>query len=216
MKGLLVAALLLAGCAPTPQADYRAGRYEAAAQGFRRAVARGDTSALAAYNLGTARLRLGEHPGARAGLESAAARARAPELRFAAEFNAGLADLEPALASGDSVPVEALRRAIARYRAALRLRPTDRDAKWNLELAERALTRPPEAPPRSGGGERDRQPSGGAGARSPEESSAGPGDPGLTREQADRILSAADQEERAVQRRRVQSAPSSARVARDW
>lgn len=216
---LLALATMLTGCAPTPQADYRAGRYAAATEGFARRIQGGDTSATTAYNLGTARLRLSDHAGARAGLESAASRARGAEARFRAEFNAGLTDLEPAFTTRgqDSATMARLRRAVSRYRAALRVRPEDADAKWNLELAERLLARRPEQGGGGGGGAQDQpQPRPGAQQRPPTQSSAGPGNPELSREQADAILAAADREERAVQRRRMREAPPAERAARDW
>jgi hypothetical protein len=213
----LVLLLALAACAPTPQGDYRAGRVSRAREGFQRQVQGGDTSALAAYNLATTRLRLGEHAAARGGLESAARRARTAELRFRAEFNAGSADLEPAFAAAerDSATLARVRRAVQRYRSALRVRPDDVDAKWNLELAERLLAPPPPADG-GGGGDDEREPSDGGSRRSPDQSSAGEGNPELSPEEADRILADADREERRSQRRRMQTAPPAERAARDW
>src|SRR5687768_13066875 len=63
------------GVLPDAERAYRRGDYQAAAQGYARALAKGDSSADVRYNLGTSLLRLGRHDEARPHLE-AAARAR--------------------------------------------------------------------------------------------------------------------------------------------
>lgn len=90
------------------------------------------------YNLGTAL----------AALDSAAAEvelARAtsggsPELRARAQYNIGVVRLQDALEAGepDSVRADAAA-AVEANRGALRLRPGDPDAKWNLAMAVRLL-----------------------------------------------------------------------------
>lgn len=206
---------------------YRRGDVARAAAEYRQALARGDGSALVRYNLGTARLRLGEHAAARPHLRAVPPDAPAP-LRQRAQYNLGNTGLEPAwralvdTAAGavrrPATPAEreALQRAVAAYQAALRLAPQDTAAKWNLELALWLLR---EAPQGGGGG--------GGGGGGDAEAPASPGDaqpqprgPGsdapLTPAEAEQLLSAAERTEADVQRallRQQQRRPPS---VRDW
>jgi tetratricopeptide (TPR) repeat protein len=203
---------------------YLRGDYQAAAQGYGRALADGDSSAAVRYNLGTALLRLGRHDEARPHLE-AAARARAHgDLRFRAAYNAGNADLQPV--AGGGVPPEQRRdrltRAIRHYRGALLIDPHDADAKWNLELANRLLRQ--EAGGGGGGDEENENPGGGGGQNppspatpQPQPSSAdkGAGRP-MTREQAERILSGAEAREQRVQRQQLKQDQNRIHGVRDW
>jgi tetratricopeptide (TPR) repeat protein len=218
------AALIGGGVLADAERAYRRGDYQAAAQGYGRALAEGDSSALVRYNLGTALLRLGRHDEARAHLE-AAARARAlADIRFCAEYNAGSADLQP-VASGRVPPEqrrERLTRAIRHYRGALLINPGDADAKWNLELANRLLRE--EAGGGGGGDEKNESPGGGGGQNppspatpQPQPSSAdeGAGRP-MTREQAERILAGAEAREQRIQRRQLKQDQNRIHGVRDW
>lgn len=218
MTRLALAALLAAsGVLATAERAYRQGDYEAAAAGYARALAAGDSSAAVRYNLGTALLRLGRHDEARPHLEAAAGDSA---LAARAAFNAGFADLAPA-AAGRVPPDERrprLERAVTRYRTALRADPSDADAKWNLELAERLLRR--EA---SGGGNEDDEDPAGGGGGSEEESTkssaprgADPGGAPLTPAEAERILAGAEQRDLAVQRERLKQDQRRIHGVRDW
>lgn len=224
-RSLLLAALIGGGVLADAERAYRRGDYQAAAQGYARAVAEGDSSAAVRYNLGTALLRLGRHDEARPHLE-AAARARASaDTRFRAEYNAGNADLQP-VASG-KVPQEQRRerltRAIRHYRGALLRNPGDADAKWNLELATRLLRE------QAGGGggddeEENESPSGGGGQNPPSPATPQPqpatggegaGRP-MTPEQAERILAGAEAREQRIQRQQLKQDQTRIHGVRDW
>ncbi len=153
------------------------------------------------YDLGTALLRLERFDAARPHLE-AASRIGAPDVRQAAYYNLGNSDLEPSFAGRVAgAERERLVRAIAAYKRALLLDPSDADAKWNLELARRLLRRAPPRPrgggggagagedPRSGRQDPRLRPSGGSGPRPP-----------LSPAAAERLLSAAREREVRVQR----------------
>lgn len=204
---------------------YRRGDYQAAAQGYARAVEKGDSSAAVRYNLGTALLRLGRHDEARPHLE-AAARARAHnDILFRAEYNAGNTDLHPVAAG--SVPPEQrrerLNRAIRHYRGALLRNSRDADAKWNLELATRLLRE------QAGGGggdddEENESPSGGGGQNPPSPATPQPqpatggegaGRP-MTPEQAERILAGAEAREQRIQRQQLKQDQTRIHGVRDW
>lgn len=219
------AALIGGGALAEAERAYRRGDYQAAAQGYGRALAAGDSSAAVRYNLGTALLRLGRHDEARPHLEAAArARARA-DLRFRAEYNAGNADLQAV--AGGRVPAEQRRerltRAIRQYRNALLRNPDDADAKWNLELASRLLR---EQAGSSGGGddEESENPSGGGGENPPTPGTPAP-QPGtagegagrpMTPEQAERILAGAEAREQRVQRQQLKQDQNRIHGVRDW
>jgi tetratricopeptide (TPR) repeat protein len=224
---MIVGAVALIGGGVLADAEraYLRGDYQAAAQGYARALADGDSSAAVRYNLGTALLRLGRPDEARPHLEAAArARARA-NIRFRADYNAGNTDLQP-VAGGGVPPAqrrERLTRAIRHYRGALLLDPHDADAKWNLELANRLLRE--QAGGGGGGDDENENPSGGGGGQNPpspatpqpQPSSAdeGAGHP-MTREQAERILSGAEAREQRVQRQQLKQDQNRIHGVRDW
>src|SRR5207253_596361 len=129
--------------------------------------------------------------------------------------------------------VQLLDGAVEAYKQALRLNPADMDAKWNLELALREREKQNNKSP-SGGGSNEKNPSnsdnqsknvgGGAGSSSQSQSTAGQGrNPGqsyeqrpLSQEQADRILSAVEQDERQLTREKLRKGERRSPVARDW
>jgi tetratricopeptide (TPR) repeat protein len=217
-------ALLIGGVLADAERAYRRGDYEAAAQGYARALADGDSSAIVRYNLGTSLLRLGRHDEARPHLEAAARARTHGDIRFRAAYNAGGTDLQPV--AGGRVPAEQRRerltRAIRHYRGALLINPKDADAKWNLELANRLLR---EEAGGGGGGDDDENesPSGGGGnppspaTPQPQPSAAdeGAGRP-MTQAQAERILSGAEAREQRIQRQQLKQDQNRIHGVRDW
>jgi len=146
------------------------------------------------YNAGTAALADSDAETARASLAHAAA-SLDPDLRFRALYNLGLLALQQA--DDDSAGRDAhLADAERAYREALLLRPRDRAAKWNLELAvrHRGGSSQNKAPPSGGGGS---GPSGG-GARS-----SGGAQGGLSPAQAEQLLRSIGHEELKTRRDRT-------------
>jgi tetratricopeptide (TPR) repeat protein len=146
------------------------------------------------YNAGTAALADSDAETAQASLAHAAA-SLDPDVRFRALYNLGLLALRQA--EDDSAGRDAhLADAERAYREALLLRPRDRPAKWNLELAvrQRGGSSQNKAPPSSGGGS---GPSGG-GARS-----AGGTEGGLSPAQAEQLLRSIGHEELRTRRDRT-------------
>lgn len=203
----------------------RAGEWARAAAAYERAMAEGDTSALARYNRGTALLVLGRHDDARPHLEAAARAGGARPLPFRAHYNAAAADLVPVAAGAvpEAARIPRLRRAVEHLRRALLLDAGDEDAKWNLELAQRLLERESAA----GGGRDDEDDArGGGGGGDDEQASASPqpqtgpaGDAGprpMTRDEAEQLLSAAARREQDVQRRQLRKDQTRIRGVRDW
>jgi len=146
------------------------------------------------YNAGTAALADSDAETAQASLAHAAT-SLDPDLRFRALYNLGLLALRQA--EDDSAGRDArLADAERAYREALLLRPHDRAAKWNLELAvrHRGGSSQNKAPPSGGGGS---GPSGG-GARS-----SGGVQGGLSPAQAEQLLRSIGHEELKTRRDRT-------------
>jgi Ca-activated chloride channel homolog len=114
---------------------YAAGDFAAAAKALDGALARDSTPARA-YGAGNAYYRMKRYEVAAARYRRAAA--GPAELRQRSAFNLGNALVRAA----EDAPErgQLLLDAIAAYEEALRLQPTDVDAKWNLEIAVKRLT----------------------------------------------------------------------------
>jgi Ca-activated chloride channel homolog len=229
MRGArLVAALLLivvlAGFGPGGLAKgnrlYREGRYEEAAAAYQEALRRGGDSPALFYNLGTTLLRLGLHAEAEAYLLRAT-RDLDPGLRQRALYNLGNRFLEEGRAGEGPQALEMLNAAVESYKQALRLTPADADAKFNLELALRERDEQQAGGSGDGGDDGDADDAGDAG-REPETAQPQPQQgeadrgPGLTEEQAERILGAAEQDERETYRERLRRGRREVPVTRDW
>ena len=192
---------------------FRRGDYAGAARVYAAALERGDGSPRIRYGLGTALLALGRWDEARAELERAAGDAPA-EVAWPARYNAGNADLERVVRGDTAARRERLTRAVEAYRGALRLRPDDRLAKWNLELAQRLLREPPE--PAGGGGGGDDEDDSEQERAQPRPAPAPSPAPTLTRPQASRLLDAIERREAELQREELRQPRGSPRVLRDW
>jgi Ca-activated chloride channel family protein len=194
--------------------EYNAGRFPPAAAMYRSAISQGDTRPAVLYNLGTALVAGDSLRDALEPLERIT-KATDSELRFRALFNAGLVHLKRGLqaeAAGDSAR-EAFSKAVETYQQALLLRSTDRDAKWNYELALRK-----EEQHGGGGG-------GGGGSDSANENPQNEFDApentrpsgGLGQQRAEQLLDAAAREERGVQGRKQKlSRPQPPPGGKDW
>ncbi len=156
------------------------------------------------FNLGTAAMALGDTATASQALDRVA-RSLDPDLRFRALYNLGLLALRAGLRD-PAAREEQMAIARQRYREALLLRPHDRDAKWNLELAVRMTP-----PPAAGGGSGPT--SGGGGGGEAEEAPAA-----LSPGQAEQILNSMAEEERRtiLDRNRRRQQGREVRGWRDW
>jgi Ca-activated chloride channel family protein len=213
---------------------YRAGKYAEAAREYEKAIQNGNNSPELRYNLGTALLRLGKYEDADKHLRLAL-RELGSDAKPRAHYNLGNRYLEQARKGGDpQAASQMLDAAVASYKQALRLTPNDMDAKWNLELALREKEKQSKSP--SGGGQDDQQPrdnnqqnqspsaGGGAGGSSQSQSNAGQGNQQgqqyeqrpMSEEQADRILSAVEQDERQLTKEKLRKGERRTPVARDW
>ncbi len=187
---------------------YRAGRYREAVEAYAAAIKGGDESARALYNLGTALIAAGRAEEAVAPLEKAATTTDA-DLRYRALFNLGLIKLKRGLASKGDAGDGLMTEAAEAYKRALRLKPNERDAKWNYELANRNKQQ------KSGGGG-----GGGNNQPQPQQPQPQPSDKpagGLNQNRAEQILNSAAREERDVQGKKQHGQPPDRpRGGKDW
>lgn len=210
---------------------YRAGKYEEAVAAYQKVLDSGKATPQLHYNLGTALLALGRYTEAEPHFD-AALQGVEPELRQRTFYNLGNRFLRDAREQADlKRQGELLEGAVEAYKRALRLTPEDVDAKWNLELALRdkeeneQKQRDQQQQQSGGGGQQQQQQSqGGGGGASPSRSQAGEGDDAgasreqrpMSQEQADRILSAVEQDERELTREKLRRGQRRTPVLRDW
>jgi Ca-activated chloride channel homolog len=214
---------------------YREGRYEEAAAAYQAVLDRGRASPQLHYNMGTALLALGRFDEAQQHFELALHGVE-PELRQRSFYNSGNRFLQEGRAERDPTRQGGLLdAAIEAYRSALRMAPGDVDAKWNLELAlrereqneQRQQQMPQQPEPQAGQDdeqEQQQRAEGGGSGGSPSQAPSGSGsDQGATmeqqpmsQEQADRILSAIEQDERDLTREKLRRGQRTTPVLRDW
>ena len=209
--------LLLALALPTPafaatEGDdlFRARRYAEAAEAYRREIMRGDRSARAQYNYGTALILAGRADEAIETLERAALSTDL-ETRYRALFNLGFIFLERGRKLEGDAATQAFAAAVDAYKRALRARPDELDAKWNYELARR---RQQSSGGGGGGGETPEQEEDPASpAREPIPRPSG----GLSERQAEQILNSAARDEQEVQGRKQRTnQPDTPPRGKDW
>ena len=204
--------LTASGCAPQhagseAAAAYAAKDYQRAAVLFGQAVTKGDKSAGAYYNYGTALLAADSTAQAAEILEKSASLNSDRETQYRARFNGGLAHLvRGRMAQGDSASGE-LKAALALYKRVLLQQPSDSDAKWNYELALEKQKKGGGGG--GGGGQSSAQPS-------PAEQQPKP-QPTLAQRQAEQLLGSAEREERDVQsKKQKQNKPEPPPGGKDW
>lgn len=211
----------LAGCtwsgsAPRDAArEYAVGRYARSAAIYRAAIAAGDARPQLFYNLGTALVAADSVDAAAEPLERAS-KPEDAELRFRSWFNLGLGHLRRGLAGAPDADStrSALKTTLETYKRALILRPTDRDAKWNYELALRQQEQNGGGGGGGGGGRSNADQQDQSDADSPQSRQQSGG---LGEQQAEQLLNAAAREERGVQgRKQRQSRPQPPPGGKDW
>lgn len=211
---------------------YREGRYEEAVAAYRGALEDGEGTPELHYNLGTALLALGRYSEAERHLQLAL-RDVDPELRRRTYYNLGNRHLRAARENSDAqAQIQQLGAAIEAYKHALRLAPDDVDAKWNLELAQRKRDEQEQQQPdpqqqqeeqdeseqqdeEQGSGQSGAPPTPGQGGQGSEGRSQFEQQP-MTREQAEQILAAVEQDERELTREKLRKGQRRTPVARDW
>ncbi|CAN5765918.1 hypothetical protein BH23GEM6_BH23GEM6_06210 [soil metagenome] len=195
---LTVLAAAIGADAEEARRRYNRGEYAAAAELYR-TTGESDDSPLGRYNLGTALLASGDFAGARDHLRHATLQGEG-EVRQAAHYNLGNSYLFPALEVTDLPEQRAmLQLAVSSYKEALLQDSKDFDAKWNLELALRLLAEEPPSPtPQAaggGGGAGEGGESGETGDPSPQPADGAGPQPQLSPDQAERLISSAENRE---------------------
>ncbi|HEU4648960.1 MAG TPA: VWA domain-containing protein [Gemmatimonadales bacterium] len=139
-SGVLAACDAAARAAHDGEQLYDAGKWAGAYDAFRRAQNAGGPPAMS-FNAGNALYRSKRYELA---LKEYRELATAPmPLRVRAAYNLGNAAMRAAEDGDPGKKGDYYQQAVTAYEAALRLDPTDRDAKWNLELALRKLGEAP-------------------------------------------------------------------------
>jgi Ca-activated chloride channel homolog len=234
----LVAAVVALGTGFGPgdiergNSHYRAGRYAEAVEAYRSALRGGTADHALHYNLATALLQLGEYTEADYHFDQALLTVE-PALRQNTYYNLGNRYLFDARQRNGEAALELLERAADAYRHALRLDPNDHEAKWNLELTLREQEEQAQSLPQAGGGQDDQDQDGPQGDQAepdPGQGTGGAGQQGagsqrmhgdpdgrpLTEQEAERILNAAEQDERQLTRDRLTRGQRTTPVGRDW
>jgi len=198
VTAVLLLLLGVSGCARSKERAagaraYKAGQFMDAAAAYRRAIDAGDKSPATLYNFGTSLLGA-DSLGDAAEALGRAAPAPAPDVRYRALFNLGLAHLKRGLALEGEAANAPLDSALAAYKQVLLLRHDDVDAKWNYELALRKR----QSGGGGGGGSSQSQPQS---PSAPEREQPQPSG-GLAQRQAEQLLGSAAREERDVQAKR--------------
>ena len=212
---------------------YNKGQYAEAVAAYQKALQSGRPTPELYYNLGTALLQLGRYEEGAKYLNTALDGVE-PSVKQRASYNLGNRFLYEARDTKDMDPTARatlLDAAADAYKRALRLDPKDADAKWNLEMTLRDKQKNDMQKPQSGGDneqnpdQQDKnQEKGGGAANSQANSPSGTGENQgsaqehrpLSKEQADRILSASEQDERQLTREKLRKGQSRTRSARDW
>jgi Ca-activated chloride channel family protein len=185
------------------EAEFRASRPLSAARAWRSALEAGDRSPQTLYNLGTAFLAADSLDTAVEVLERTAV-APSETVRAQAWYNLGLAYLRRGLAAQGEQGTASLRGAARAYRQVLLAAPADSAARFNYELAVRAL-------------QQRNAPSAGGGGRGGGRDRTGQGnDPSLERAQAEQLLDAAARDERDTRSRQQPGRPTPPTRGRDW
>lgn len=160
------------------------GDYENALKAYNDALVDQPNSSILHFNAGDAAYQMGDFGKASKEFEEASQSA-IPQLKAAAHYNRGNAFYRQ----------QQWGEAVEAYKQALRIDPSDKDAKYNLGVALRAQKNPPKSSKKQGGGAKGDQKQG-QGKQDKQNGSTGTAEnaqpkSGMSREDAERLLAAA-------------------------
>ncbi|HMX42473.1 MAG TPA: tetratricopeptide repeat protein, partial [Elusimicrobiota bacterium] len=150
--------------------------------------------------------REGSYAAAAEAFEKVSSRASAPELRSASLYNAGNAYFRQGKTD----------EAIKKYKEALRLFPSDPDAKHNLEFARKLKKAGGKPRPQPGSPKDDKKPRDGSGSSGEPPINESKGAGTMTKEDAERLLQAVEDQEKRAQRRARRGQPPEPPQGPDW
>ncbi|MBL8151318.1 MAG: tetratricopeptide repeat protein [Blastocatellia bacterium] len=190
---------------------FKAGNYQEAVLAYQREIANSQHPASLQTNLACALYRLGRYSEAIAELQKALQSGLQPAQAARAYYNLGNCYYSSKQRA----------EAIEAYKAALRLRPDDNLAKYNLEVALKQPEPPPPDPPKSsssGGQAPDNNPDpNNKNKDKPNESPSQTTTPKMTQSEAERILEALRQNERGpAHRGNPDRSYFNTTIKRDW
>ena len=171
-----------------------------------RAVEKNPEDPRAQFQWGQGLYREGSYAAAAEAFEKVSSRTSAPELRSAALYNAGNAYFRQGKTD----------EAIKKYKEALRLFPSDPDAKHNLEFARKLKKAGGKPRPQPGSPEDDKKPRDGSGSSGEPPINESKGAGTMTQEDAERLLQAVEDQEKRAQRRARRGQPSEPPQGPDW
>lgn len=163
--------------------QFKNGRYDDALRLYNDALVDQPHSSVLHFNAGAAAYQAGDFGHAEKEFGEAAQSALVP-LRAAAHYNRG----------NSLFRQQRWADAIEAYKESLRVNPVDEDAKYNLGVALRTQQNPPKSQPKNGGKDDQKKPSSGDTKKNDAQgssSSASSSQGGMSREDAERLLSAA-------------------------
>lgn len=215
LVSLAFAAPLFASTAGSVRAGnrhYKKGRYDKALEKYREAEISSPNSPAVHFNIGSALYKTDDYEASKAEFRRALA-SPDPRVRSAAYYNLGNAAFRADKAD----------EALEHYKKALELNPGDMDAKYNIEYILHRKNDPQRSKDpkdgRNGKGGKDRQKGGQAQAGKDDEQDKakdGQDKPGISKEDARRILQYYNESDRNAAQKRKMMRPQLPRVDEDW
>ena len=164
------------------------GKYAEALKHYDSALIDSPNSSILHFNAGAAAYQTGDAVAAERHFKEAGDLTAVPELRSSVRYNQGVALFRQGK----------WQEAVDAYKDCLRANPADEDAKYNLGVALAAKQNPPQQQPQSGGQKKDdkqddkqSQPKDGKGDEQKDEGQAQPKPGQMSKEDAERLMSAA-------------------------
>ena len=188
---------------------YKQNKYDEALKQYRKAQVQSPDSDILRYNIGCTLYKKGAYDEAEKGFADVASSLKAKKLWAKAYYNLGNALFRKGK----------LKDAIEAYKRALRINPNDMDAKYNLELAQKVSKQSKEQQSQEQKEEKKQPKKQQQKGQKPKQqkSQEQKEQKKLTKEDIERILSAAREEEKkAKQKSEKQKATGQIRVFKDW
>ena len=197
---------------------YNQQKFKEAAETYRKALEKTPSSVPASFNLGNALMKQEKYEEARKVMQEAAKTTKDKGVQSGANYNTGNAYMQERKWSD----------AVTAYKNALRANPKDGDAKYNLSYAQSMLRQEqqkqqqqqnqdpkkggqqnPQPQPKDGQQKQDQQPK-------PQQQQPKPDNNSMTKQQADNLLNALEDEEKKLRDKKQSENGVPARQAKDW
>ena len=178
---------------------YKKGAYDKAAEDYRKAAEANKANAKAQYNLGNALYKNKQLDEAAKAFAAAGEAASEKSLMANSKYNKGVSH------SRQNQLVES----IGEYKSALKINPTDQQARENLQRALNELKKQNENQDQNKNKDKNQE-------KDPEKQEPKPEKSKLNEKQAERMMNALRQEEKRLQQNKQNKEPSSRMQEKDW